>query len=175
MREYVAELPPKYNLYTTVEEGCSEGCLLERLLSSPLGALLSESSDSALYRCPLLPDVEQRAAFTGRKGSKTARGVFAACQLTRTDSARAAPWTQELVCAQPGGPHACADALSPPRLLTLEEADIAYVRPPLGSAAMAVLPAQANLLVGTTRCARGSAAYYCAASCELLGLTQDAR
>lgn len=53
-RVYVAELPPKYNLHTVAEEGCSEGRHLERLLSNPLGTLLSESLDYALYRCALL-------------------------------------------------------------------------------------------------------------------------
>ena len=50
-RVFVAELPPKYNLQTIVDDGCLEGRYLQRLLSNPLGTLLSESLNSAQYRC----------------------------------------------------------------------------------------------------------------------------
>jgi hypothetical protein len=48
---YVAELPPKYNLHTIAKDGCKESNVLETLLGSPLGTLLSASLDDALYRC----------------------------------------------------------------------------------------------------------------------------
>ncbi len=50
-RVYVAELPPKYNLHTIAKDGCKESNVLETLLGSPLGTLLSASLDDALYRC----------------------------------------------------------------------------------------------------------------------------
>ena len=50
-RVYVAELPPKYNTHTIAEEGCTESRHLAKLLSNPLGSLLGESLDTALYRC----------------------------------------------------------------------------------------------------------------------------
>ena len=49
-RVYVAELPPKYNIDTVAQEGCKDVRALELLMSNPLGNLLSESLDAALYR-----------------------------------------------------------------------------------------------------------------------------
>lgn len=49
-RVYVADLPPKYNLYIMAQEGCEDGIFLRNLLSNPLGPLLNASLDSALYR-----------------------------------------------------------------------------------------------------------------------------
>ena len=49
-RVYVADLPPKYNLYIMAQEGCEDGIFLRNFLSNPLGPLLNASLDSALYR-----------------------------------------------------------------------------------------------------------------------------
>ena len=104
---YVAELPPKYNLHTIVEEGCTEGRHLERLLSNPLGTLLSESLDSALYRCatPKRRPLWRNAAL----GSAPLLFCLPAAGVKELSECRV--WAQELFCAQPGGAHAHANAL----------------------------------------------------------------
>lgn len=40
-----------YNLHTIAREGCTESSVLKDLLGNPLGSLLSESLDAALYMC----------------------------------------------------------------------------------------------------------------------------
>ena len=133
---YVAELPPKYNLQTVVEEGCSEGRYLETLLSNPLGTLLSNSLDSALYRCKVLLAEQDKPACSCDPGAGTK--TLPASTHKRAQRRRVARRNSSALSLEV---HMHMQMLySPLRVLTVEEADVVYALLLPISSALAVLP-----------------------------------
>ena len=137
-RVYVAELPPKYNVHTIAEEGCTESRHLEKLLSNPLGSLLGETLDTALYRCA-------NAAVTRRPAFAQARPLGGApvsfCLPVKI--------SRSSTCAAAGRRNSSALNLevhmhmqmlySPLHVLTVEEADVVYALLIPNSSAVAML------------------------------------